>query len=138
MKSLLFACIATGLFAGSVFSATAGPASPLPAVARKSYSPGAVDELRSLIGRKVVIVGKVVAAGANKSGKIRYLNFTKNYKDSLALVFFTNMGGGMFTKEKLADYVNRTVRANGVVSDYKGALQMKIESLDQIRTVPGQ
>ena len=90
------------------------------------------------MGRKVVVVGKVVAAGANKAGIIRYLNFTKNYKDSLALVFFTNMGGGMFTKEKLADYVNRTVRANGVVSDYKGALQMKIESLDQIRTVPGQ
>ncbi len=92
--------------------------------------------LQTASGKRIIIEGAIVAAGANKTESIRFLNFTNNYRDSVSLVFYTNTGGGTFTKEKVAGYVGKKVRVNGVLTERNGAFQIKIELLDQIKVQP--
>jgi hypothetical protein len=115
-------------------AAEAPKAAEAPADA-KVYSPTDLATLKPLKGQKIALEGKVANAGANKTQTIRYLNFTPNFKDSASLVFFANSGGGTFTKEKLAEFVGKTVRVTGTLSEYNGALQIRMESLDQMKVL---
>ena len=108
----------------------AEPAKPA-ATEVKAYAPTDLATLRPLKGQKVLLEGKLVTTGANKTESIRYLNFTKNFRESVSLVFF----GNAVPKEKLAEFVGKKVRANGVLSEYNEALQIKMESLDQIKVI---
>jgi hypothetical protein len=76
-----------------------------------------------------VIEGTIASSGANKADTIRYLNFTKNFRESVSLVFF----GGKVPKEKLSEYVGKKVRATGTLDDHNDALQIKVDNLDQIK-----
>lgn len=136
---ILLHTIATLALATSAFSADekpAAPASPTAVALSKIFAPTALAELKPLIKQKIIIEGKLVKLGANKTGSIQYLNFTEKYTESVSLVFFANQGGGTFTKEKLGEYVGKTVRVNGELTEYNGALQLKIESLDQLKIQP--
>ena len=97
----------------------------------KTYAPTDLTTLKPLKGKKVVLEGKIAATGANKTDTVRYLNFTKNYRESASLVFF----GNAVPKEKLAEFVGKKVRVNGVLSEHNEALQIKVESLDQIKVI---
>lgn len=114
----------------------AAPASAADAPAEvKIYSPTDLTTLKELKGHKIVLEGKIANAGANRTESIRYLNFTPNFRESVSLVFFATSGGGTFTKEKLGEYVGKKVRVNGTLSDYNGALQIRMESLDQMKVI---
>lgn len=106
-----------------------------PAAGVKIYAASDLDGLKAVKGQKIVLEGKVHKLGSNKGETIRYLNFTADYHASASLVFFANAGGGTFTKEKLGEFVGKKVQANGTLSEYNGSLQIKIESLDQIKIV---
>lgn len=139
MGRLILAIIVACLASGAALSAEeARPVNPADLAAAKIFAPTAIKELKPLVGQKIIIKGKVIALGGNKAGSIQYLNFTSNFQDSVSLVLFANAGGGTFTKEKLGEYVGKVVRANGVLAEYNGSLQIKIESLDQLRIQPGQ
>ncbi len=77
----------------------------------------------------------MAALGESKAG-VRYLNFTKDYKQSVSLVFLPNAGNGAFTKEKLTEFVGKKIRVTGQLSDRNGAAQIKMTSLDQIKVQP--
>jgi hypothetical protein len=112
------------------------PAKPAETVGEpKVYAPTNLEALKPLKGQKVVLEGKISNTGANKTDSIRYLNFTKNFRESVSLVFFANSGGGTFTKEKLAEFVGKTVRVTGTLSEYNGSLQIRMESLDQLKVI---
>ena len=116
----------------------AADSSTTPAAAgdAKAHAPTDLETLKPLKGRKIVLEGKIATSGANKTDSIRYLNFTKNFRESVSLVFFANSGGGAFTKEKLAEFVGKTVRVGGTLTEYNNALQIRVDSLDQVKVVP--
>ena len=116
-------------------TAPSDAAAPPESAAAKTHAPTDLAALKPLKGQKIVMEGTVANAGANKTESIRYLNFTKNFRESVSLVFFANSGGGTFTKEKLATYVGKKVRVNGTLSEYNDALQIRVESLDQIKVI---
>ena len=111
-------------------------ASPSAAAGDKTYAPQDLPALRAVLGQTVKVEGTIVKQGESKDAKVRYLNFTENYKESLALVFMVEKGDGDFSKEKLTNYVGKKVRATGMVADYKGSLQIEISALDRIKLVP--
>jgi exonuclease VII large subunit len=109
---------------------------PAPAPAEKIFAPTDLKELKEMDGKQIVVEGTIAAQGENKSGTIRYLNFARNFRSAISLVFFLGKGGDQFSKEKLGEYVGKKVRVTGTVSTYNDALQIKIDKLDQIQVQP--
>ena len=112
------------------------PAAPTATPEVTVFAPTDLDKLKEMNGKPVVVEGTVAAQGENKSATIRYLNFTKNYKEAISLVFMVGKGGEEFSKEKLAAFVGKKVRVTGTVSTYNDALQIKIDKLAQIQAEP--
>ena len=118
--------------------ATALPLVPSPRLfaEEKVYAPNDLAGLKEMTGKTVTIEGTVTGQGESKSGTVRYLNFSKNYKDTIALVFILSQGADNFTKEKLGEFVEKKVRVTGVVGTHNDALQIKIDKLEQIQVQP--
>ena len=118
--------------------ATPAPATPPPATALPDgfFAPTDLVKLKEMVGKPVVIEGTLAAQGENKTATIRYLNFSKNYKESLALIFMVEKGGDQFTAEKLGAFVGKKVRVSGTVGTYNDTLQIKIDKLEQIKIQP--
>ena len=114
----------------------AAPAAPAATPEVTVFAPTDFEKLKEMNGKPVVIEGIVAAQGENKSATIRYLNFTKNFKEAISLVFMVAKGGEEFSKEKLAAFVGKKVRVTGTVSTYNEALQIKIDKLAQIQVQP--
>jgi RecJ-like exonuclease len=110
--------------------------SPRVLAEEKVYAPNDLAGLKEMTGKTVTIEGKITDQGESKSGTVRYLNFSKNYKDTLALIFILSQGDGNFTKEKLGEFVGKKVRVTGVVGTHNDALQIKIDKLEQIQVQP--
>ena len=100
------------------------------------FAPTDLAKLKEMNGKPVVVEGTIVAQGENKSGTVRYLNFTKDYKEGVALVFLLGKNADAFSKEKLGAFVGKKVRVSGTVGTYKESLQIKIDKLDQIQVQP--
>jgi hypothetical protein len=139
------ACLAVlSLFAAAACSpvekspekpADATPAPTPVAAAGKVFLPTDLDALRPLVGQPITIEGRLVRLGGNKGQTIRYLNFTQNYRDSVALVFFVSKGGDAFAKDKLTEWLGKKVRATGKLADFNGNLQIEVENLDQLQEI---
>ncbi|MEO7319606.1 MAG: hypothetical protein ABIZ56_11510 [Chthoniobacteraceae bacterium] len=116
----------------------AAPATPPPAPAAEVtvFAPNDLAKLKEMTGKPVVIEGAIAAQGENKTGTIRYLNFSKNYKETISLIFMLGKGGEEFTPEKLAAFVGKKVRVSGTVGTYNETLQIKIDKLEQIQIQP--
>jgi hypothetical protein len=112
-------------------------ATPAPATGDEQvFAPTDLEGLRPRLERRVVVAGKISGQGQSRKGTIFYLNFTKDFRKSVSLVFFANRGKSEFTKENLARYVGKKVRVGGLLSEYNGALQIQILTLEQIRVLP--
>ena len=118
--------------------ATPAPATPPPATALPDgvFAPTDLVKLKEMVGKPVVIEGTLAVQGENKTATIRYLNFSKNYKETISLVFVVDKGGDQFTAEKLGAFVGKKVRVSGTVGTYNDTLQIKIDKLDQIKVQP--
>lgn len=111
--------------AGPEASAPAPPAVPV-------FYPSAKEVHLAHVGREAVVEGVISRVGESKSGEVRYLNFVGTNRGDLSLVFFQRPEETDFTAENLSRYVGKSVRVRGVISEYKGAPQIQIASLDQI------
>ena len=109
--------------------------SEAPSAAAKVFVPTDLNSLRAEMGKKVIVEGTLVLAGESKSKTVRYLNFTKNWRESVALVFFVGAGEDSFSLQKLRSCVGRKVRATGVLSEYESNLQIQIDSWKQMQAV---
>ena len=118
--------------------ATPAPPTPPPAAVLPDgvLAPTDLVKLKEMVGKPVIVEGTLTAQGENKTATIRYLNFSKNYKESIALVFVVDKGADQFTAEKLAAFVGKKVRVSGTVGTYNDTLQIKIDKLDQIKILP--
>lgn len=111
------------------------PAAPVVPAPDKVFAPTALEELKALKGKTITLEAAIVKLAENKSGSVRYLNFTDNFRLSASLAFLAKDGNGTFTKEKLALYVGKKVRVTGELTEYNGSLQIKMTSLDQIKVI---
>ena len=126
------------LFAAMPLNAVEMPArapaqAPAQFATARIFVPSDLENLRGVRGQIVTVEGTLVRAGESKSKTVRYLNFTNDYRESLALVFFVGKGGDLFSMEKLHSWIGKRVRATGRVSEYGSNVQMEIERWEQVR-----
>ena len=108
----------------------------VPVVAEVIYAPTDFAKLRPRLNRRVVIEGVIVATGQSGSGSTSYLNFTKNYRDSVSLVFLGASVAKDFPKERLAGYVGKKIHVGGLLEERNGALQLRVFYPEQIKVLP--
>lgn len=120
---------------------TTTPAAPAATETPATYNATDLDTLRPLVGKDVEITGTPTGSGHSKSGNVAYLNFAGAHK-GVALVFFLSGGAaaGADTGAKKAQseddiraFVGKAISVKGKLADYKGDLQIVINSLDQIK-----
>ena len=101
-------------------------------VPEKIYAPTDLAELRKQLHRRVVLEGTITTIG--KSGATTYLNFTKNYRASVSLVF---LGGkkNEFPQEKLAKFFGKKIHIGGLLEERSGALQVRVFEIEQIKVL---
>ena len=141
-----------GLSIACAAALTAAPGSPLsPAVqaapAPAAASPAAAADtsldatdanaLRGHLNEQVKIHGTPTVSGHSKSGNVAYLNFAGAHQ-GVALVFFikADKTSAVASEDELKAYIGKKVVVTGKLEDYKGDLQIKIDTLDQIKTAP--
>ena len=129
-------CVAACLLHVDVHSEPARPKVPVSAVAEIIHAPTDLAALRKVVGRRVVLEGKIVATGSSRTGSTSYLNFTKNYHDSVSLVFLGTSGAKGIAKADIAAFVGRKIHIGGILEDRNGALQMRVFELEQIKVMP--
>ena len=73
----------------------------------------------------------------SKSGTVAYVNFAGAHQ-GVALVFFFKPGQSAApnSEEELKQYVGKKITVSGKLEDYKGDLQIKVESTAQIKVEP--
>ena len=108
----------------------------VPIVAEIIYAPTDLAALRKRVGRRVVLEGKIEASGSSRTGSTSYLNFTKNYHDSVSLVFLGTSGAKGIPKDQFANFIGKKIHVGGILEDRNGALQMRVFALDQIKVLP--
>ena len=108
----------------------------VPIVTEIIYAPTDLAEFRKRVGRRVVIEGKIVATGSSRTGSTSYLNFTKNYHDSVSLVFLGTSGAKGIAKADIAAFVGKKIHIGGILEEWNGALQMRVFELEQIKVLP--
>ena len=77
------------------------------------------------LGRYVEVEGVIVSS--YNSGKVCYLNFDKNYKETLAMVIFAS-NLNRFPEKPEKHFLNKKVRVEGRIKDYKGRLEIVLGS----------
>ncbi len=119
-------------------AATAPPTSPAAAEEPvPTFSASDLDALRPNVGKTVEITGTPTGSGHSKTGSVLYLNFAGAHK-GVALVFFVSGGADAGAKkaqseEDIKPFVGKNISVKGKLGDYKGDLQMVINTLDQIK-----
>lgn len=123
----------------------ASPAASPAAEAPATYDASDLDTLRANVGKEVVVTGTPTGSGHSKSGSVLYLNFAGAHK-AVALVFFVGGGGGAGgadagakkaqTEDDIRPFVGKAISVKGKLADYKGDLQIVVNSLDQITVAP--
>ena len=122
--------------AGSVKAEPGRAKTSVPIVTEIIYAPTDLAEFRKRVGRRVVIEGKIVATGSSRTGSTSYLNFTKNYHDSVSLVFLGTSGAKGIAKADIAAFVGKKIHIGGILEERNGALQMRVFDLEQIKVLP--
>lgn len=111
-------------------------AAGVPIIAEAVHVPTDLAGLKKMLGRRVILEGKIVAFGNSSSGSTSYLNFTKNYRKSVSLVFLGTSGKAGIPKDQLEAFVGKKIHVGGLIEEWKGALQMRVFDLEQMRVLP--
>lgn len=99
-----------------------------------TLDPKQLDVLRGLIGQTVTLRGTPVALGENRAGTITYINFTQDYRESVALVCFHEDDPEGFRKEYLERFLGQNITITGRLDEHRGNLQIKVTAAADIRT----
>ncbi|WP_009965651.1 serine/threonine-protein kinase [Verrucomicrobium spinosum] len=108
--------------------ATAPPSPPSTMMAAGApLDPRALDQLRTSLNQPVEVEGVVTSVGESKSGKTRYLNFSRRAGESVSLAFRTADTESVFPKSRLEALQGAKVRARGTVTELNGGLLIYIK-----------
>lgn len=100
------------------------------------FAPDDLQALRVKIGSTVTVEGTLAGTGESRTGAVRYLNFAKNYRSAVALVFFRETID--LPRERLEEFVGKSVRVTGQLSEHEGHLQIVLTTLEDVRVLPGK
>jgi hypothetical protein len=81
---------------------------------------------------EVTVVGRIVRT--NDIGNITFLNFDPNFRGTLTIVI-KKENYARFPEPPATAYMNRTVRARGKVTLYKGSPQIEVSGPDEIEVL---
>lgn len=90
------------------------------------------------IGAQVTVEGEIERS--HDTGKVTFLNFTPNYRDTLTLVIFAS-DYDKYPQKPVDYFLHKRVQAKGLVKEYQGAPEIIIDSPAQIEildTAAGQ
>lgn len=82
------------------------------------------QEAGSFIGERVIIKGKIVDTAATDS--INYLNFSKNYQNTLSIVIF-NQNLNKFDYQPAEYILNKKIKVLGRIEIYQGSPQIIVD-----------
>lgn len=83
-------------------------------------------------GQTRTVEGRIVAA--HNTGKVCFLNFDQNWKESFtAVIFASDFNKFKYSPETM--YLKRTVRVTGLIKEYKGKPEIVVKSPKQIEIV---
>ncbi len=91
------------------------------------------QEAGNYTGAEVTVEGEIVRT--HDTGKVTFLNFTPNYRGTLTLVIFAS-DYDKYPALPVEHFLNKHVRARGLVKDYQGAPEIIIDTPDQIEILP--
>ena len=90
------------------------------------------EEAVKYYGKIVIVNGRIVRT--YNSGKVCFLNFSEDYKNSLSVVIFSDdFGKFPLAPEKL--YLDKQVSVKGMVKEYKGVPEIVIGSPEEIKII---
>lgn len=84
------------------------------------------------VGKYVITEGKIVSSFNN--GMVCFLNFDKDYKNSLSLVIFPS-SFKKFPENPEKFYLGKKVRVEGRIKIYNDRLEIILDSQDQIKVL---
>jgi hypothetical protein len=137
-RFIAFHCFAMSLLtagSGALCAEPMNKGGTVPVVAEIIYAPTDLAKLKPRVNHRVVLEGVIVATGKSRTGSTSYLNFTKNYRDSVSLVFLGASVAKDFPKERLAEFVGRKIHVGGLLEERSGALQMRVFDAEQIKVL---
>lgn len=127
------------LLRGLVCAIVAGLLAVATAVKAEDLTAENVDGLLKRDGEFATVVGRIVGTHVAASGKVRFFNFSSDYKKGFTLVIFT---GDLpaFTSavgEPTKFYLMKKVRVKGRIKIYDGKPEIILQSPDQIEVLAG-
>ena len=127
------------LLRGLVCAIMAGFLAVATAVKAEDLAAENVDGLLKRDGEFTTVVGRIVGTHVAASGKVRFFNFSSDYKKGFTLVIFT---GDLpaFTSavgEPTKYYLMKKVRVQGRIKIYDGKPEIIMQSPEQIEVMEG-
>ncbi len=96
-----------------------------------------LNEIRQHEGEFTTVVGLVESTHIAKSGKVRFLNLGKDYREAFTVVIFTG-DLSKFTStigEPTDYYMNKKIKVKGRIKIYKGKPEIIASSPEQITII---
>ena len=145
LASLFAACLLASTGAALAQSPAPGkPATPAttapPAVAVLAVDD--LDTLRAHLAETVDVRGTPTGTGRSKTGSVTYLNFGPAHKALSVVAFLSATASSdpgarkVQSEDDLKPFVGKAVIVHGKLADYKGDVQIVLDSIDQIKLVP--
>jgi len=92
------------------------------------------DKIKKYVGQQVCVEGIVMDSHIAKSGKVRFLNFSPEYKSAFTVVIFTSdMGNFKSIGEPAEYYLGKRVVVSGRIKIYKGRPEIIVSHPQQIK-----
>ena len=90
------------------------------------------QEAGQYVGQEVTVEGDIVRT--YDSGKVTFLNFAEEYSGKLSVVIFAS-DYGLFPDPPADYFLDKRIRVQGLVKEYRGAPEIVVESPGQIEVV---
>ncbi len=88
------------------------------------------DEARHFVGADVTLEGEIVRT--YDSGKVTFLNFDDDYRNTLSIVIFPD-AYDLFPTPPAEHFLDRRIQVEGRVKEYQGAPEIIVETARQIQ-----
>ena len=97
------------------------------------FDPFRVNEIHAMMGREITVRGEIKGAGESRSGRSRYLDFSRRPGEAISLTFFVNEAN--VSMDTLRNLDGKVIRATGEVIDVFGKTYIKVSDFDDIKVV---
>lgn len=97
------------------------------------FDPFRVNEIHAMMGREIIVQGEIRGAGESRSGRSRYLDFSRRPGEAISLTFFVNEAD--VSMDALRDLDGKVIRTSGEVIDVFGKTYIKVSNFEDIKVV---